>query len=355
MKNRRISRGFAALLLGFGIVSVSFGQTLSKQTSSTPISSPGDKLSQETAPASAEIRPGSFLANPLDLERLTNKADLIIIGRVSAISNAAQATLSIDKVVKGEVAAQTIDFQFFPNLPSACERIQPDLFAMFFLKRNEVGNGYQILDPTYPAVIAPTNPVLMNEPGLDRTVDIVGQVLLSGRSVEDRRVAVNVLRSAQTDRATQLLGQSAKDNDVVVKMQSFSALVNRNDLQTLAIAEQILLNPPAGPDQYLLDNISAALEGIKDPQAIPALQRLLRSSNTRTRLGAVSALRQMHTVEAVDGLVIALGDTNRDVRYEAVIGLAELTGQNEWAPSIGTFEQEEQRYLDHWKEWSRTR
>lgn len=67
------------------------------------------------------------------------------------------------------------------------------------------------------------------------------------------------------------------------------------------------------------------------------------------------ALRQMHDMEAVDALVIALGDNNRDVRYEAIIGLAELTGQNQWAPSMGTFEAEEQRYLDHWKEWARNR
>lgn len=94
----------------------------------------------------------------------------------------------------------------------------PNYLACSFL-RNEAGNGYQILDPTYPAVIAPANAVPTNEQGLDRT-----QVLLAARSAEDRRLAVRVLRSAQTDRATELLPQSAKDKDVVVKMKGWANL-----------------------------------------------------------------------------------------------------------------------------------
>lgn len=362
MKNRKIFLGVAILLLPLGIVSVSLSgsliEKLSKRTNSSPtsVASSSDKSSQVKT-TSAQTVTTHFLANPLDLERLTNNADLIIIGRVNSISNAgrATATLGIDKIVKGETDARTVDFEFFPNRPSVYARIQPELFGMFFLKRNEAEGGYRILDPTYPAVIAPVNAVLSKEGGLERTINVVGQVLQTSRVAEERRVAVTVLRSARTGRATELLRQAVKDSDSVVRMQSISALLNRNDIETLKIAERTLLNPPARTERYLLENMSAALEGIKDPQAIPALQRLLRSSNDSTRIGAVRALREMHVTEAVEGLVIALGDTNREVRYEGVIGLAELTGQNQWAPAIGTFEGDEQKYLDHWKEWASTR
>ena len=361
MKNRRPFLGVAILLLTLGIVSVSLSgslrETLSKRTNSatTPVVSSSDKPSQATQ-TRAETAPSRFLADPLNLERLTNKADLIIIGRVNSVSNAGRAiaTLSIDKVVKGEANARTIDFEFLANAPSVYAHIQPQLFGMFFLKQNPDGHC-RILDPMYPAVIAPANAVLTDAQGVDRTVNIVGQVLLTASAAEDRRVAVRVLSSARTNRATELLRHGAKDRDAVVKMQSISALLSRDDVETLEIAERTLLNPPAETEAYLLENISAALEGIKNPRAIPALQRLLHSSNSRTRLGAISALRQMHVMEAVEGLVIALGDNNRNVRYEGVVGLAELTGQNQWAPSIGKFESDEQQYLDHWKEWARTR
>lgn len=360
MKNRRIFLGVATLLVALGIVSVSLSGSLREtpkrtNSSATSLASSGDKSSQ-VMPARAQTAPTSFLAAPLNFEGLTNNADLIIIGHVNSISNAgrATATLGIDKVVKGEVEGRTVDFEFFPNRPSFV-RIQPEVFGMFFLKWNEAGSGYRVLDPTYPAVIAPANAVLSKEGGLERTVNVVGQVLLTSRTAEDRRVAVSVLRGALTDRATELLRQGAKDRDSVVRMQSISALLNRDDIETLEIAEQTLLNPPAGTGQYLLDNISSALEGMKDLRAIPALQRLLQSSNSRTRHGAVSALRQMRVMEAVEGLVIALGDYNRDVRYEGVIGLAEFTGQGEWTPDTESFASNEQKYLDHWKEWARTR
>jgi len=108
-------------------------------------------------------------------------------------------------------------------------------------------------------------------------------------------------------------------------------------------------------NHYLLSNLSAALMDIKDTSAIPTLERLLSSSNSRTRLGAIVALRQMHSSKGIVSLVAALDDIDRDVRYEAVMGLAELTGQDSWRPAISVFQADEQRYLDHWKAWAQTR
>ena len=112
MKNRRIFLGVAILLLTLGIVSVSLSgslrETLPKRTNSptTPVVPSGNKSSQATA-ARAERTASNSLVDPLDLERLTNNADLIIIGRVNSISNQGHsiATLSLDKVVKGEADA----------------------------------------------------------------------------------------------------------------------------------------------------------------------------------------------------------------------------------------------------------
>jgi hypothetical protein len=144
MKNRRIFLAIATLLLGLGVVSVSLSgslrATLPKRTNSsaTSVASSGDKSSQ-AMPARAETAPTYFIADPLDLERLTNNADLIIIGRVNSISNTgrATATLGIDKVVKGEADARTVDFEFFPNRPSSWVRIQREYLACSFLSRTK--------------------------------------------------------------------------------------------------------------------------------------------------------------------------------------------------------------------------
>jgi HEAT repeat protein len=123
----------------------------------------------------------------------------------------------------------------------------------------------------------------------------------------------------------------------------------------LDVAEDTLLHPAPNTEEYLLSNLSAALMDIKDTRAIPTLERLLSSSNSRTRLGVIIALRQMHSSEGIVSLVAALEDIDRDVRYEAVMGLAELTGQNSWRPAISVFQDDEQRYLDHWKAWAQNR
>ena len=82
MKKRRIFLAVAILLLTLGIVSVSLSESLREtllkrtNTATTPVAPSGNKPAQATA-ARAETTPRHFLADPLNLEHLTNSADLI--------------------------------------------------------------------------------------------------------------------------------------------------------------------------------------------------------------------------------------------------------------------------------------
>jgi HEAT repeat protein len=79
---------------------------------------------------------------------------------------------------------------------------------------------------------------------------------------------------------------------------------------------------------------------------------LLRSSDVNVRRAAAAALRNTQNRAAIPSLAQgALQDSDREVQYEAVIGLAEITGMNgDWAPTYGAFLKEPQRYVDHWRE-----
>lgn len=358
MKKHRLLLGVSILILCLGFVSVSLSGVLRERVARSRVAAAlksttatGNKPLTARAATAALLRSAS-LVSPLDIERLTREADMILIGRVNSISDG-KASLSVDKVVKGSANARTVDVELVADATGQ-ERVTSSQFAMFFLKTNAKG-GYRILDPDYPSVIAAPDATVINGPPLDRVVSVVGELLTEANNVDVRREAVRVLSSARNERATELLWQGSKAADPVVRMQSLSALVRRNDLAALETAEPILLNQPVRFEKYLLDNLSASVEGIKDPKAIPILQRLLRSSSSRTRVTAVAALRQMHVSDTIEALVIALGDPNREVRYEAVIGLGELTGQDQWSPAVDKFAQNEQSYLDHWKEWARTR
>jgi HEAT repeat protein len=121
------------------------------------------------------------------------------------------------------------------------------------------------------------------------------------------------------------------------------------------VAERELLQSSAGTGQYLLVNLSVALEGVKDPKAIPALSRLLNSRYTQTRRSAAYAIRQTGSNDSIKPLTQALYDSDRDVRYQAVMGLTEITKQYSWGPSIDRYHADEQRYLEYWRKWAKER
>jgi len=73
------------------------------------------------------------------------------------------------------------------------------------------------------------------------------------------------------------------------------------------------------------------------------------------RRAAAAALRHTQADGAIGPLSMALEDSDREVRYQAVLGLATITGQNEWSPTLDQFEREEQHYLSYWREWVKTR
>ena len=54
-------------------------------------------------------------------------------------------------------------------------------------------------------------------------------------------------------------------------------------------------------------------------------------------------------------MIEALWDPDREVRYYAVVGLGEITGQNEWTPATDYFAQNEEKFLTHWREWAKSR
>jgi len=361
-------------IIGFCFAGVSVF-SLSRATKKAQITNPPAAVSNSRVnhvAAVEQMGPRSYITSPLDLEELTKNADLIVIGRVAAIDDkgltlediAGQrveaermvATLNINRLIKGHANEPALSFEFLiPSTRLNYHEIKASQLGMYFIRKT-AEDGYAVVNSDYPFIIAPAKATVTAGDDLDKVVGVIGLFLTEPKSsVYERRDAVHILNSARTDLATRILKQATKDSDETVRLQALCALLKRNDISMLDVAEDILLHPAPDTEEYLLTNLSAALMDIKDTSAIPVLERLLSSSNSRTRLGAIMALRKMHSSEGIVGLVAALDDNDRDVRYEAVIGLAELTGQDSWRPAISVFQADEQHYLEHWKAWAQTR
>jgi hypothetical protein len=90
---------------------------------------------------------------------------------------------------------------------------------------------------------------------------------------------------------------------------------------------------------------------LRQAAAIPDLARLIQSSDAALAGAAVVALRQLHDRSTLPHLVAALDHTDQAVRYQAVMGLAELEPGMNGGPAWSVYQSDEQRYLHMWKRW----
>lgn len=309
----------------------------------------------------------------LDVRALTNGADLIVVGRVtdlweegpSKIEMQGQsiparrivAVLSTVRILKGGFNGSTVSFRFLvPDAPLGYGSISRTQFGMFFL-RQAGPNKFFIVNQYYPFLVALVGSPEKQNSILDQVIAEVAQVLVAQKTTRaERKQAINILDRVITRRSTEALRKASNTLDSLLRLQAAAALLRRNDISTLEVVESILFQPPPKVEQGVLRNLAFAIkDGIEDPQAVPVLSRLLNSPEAIVRQSSAAALRRIGTESVLLPLSEALWDNDREVRYQAVLGLAIVTRRSDWAPSLDRFMQEEQLYLTYWRKWVKSR
>jgi len=316
------------------------------------------------------------IVQTLDLDQLTSDAALIAVGQITSVqevgktiaqvgnrtvpARAMVAELHVDQVLKGtnESSLPSLRFHFaVPDEFVGWRSIAPLSYRVFFLA--ESSGELKLANPYYPSVVAVPGTESRQGTVIERLVDQLGAVLESTKSpVEERREAVFTLDSSKSPAAIRALSRAAEVKDVTLRLSVAAALLEHNDISTLQFAEDALLkpDPTLPPHLHLLHNLSyAILEGVKDERAVPSLAKLLHAANVETRRAAASALMHTGSNSSLDPLLSALNDSDPEVRYFSVVGLAEITGQADWRPNMEDFASDPKKYLDHWREFSLTR
>jgi hypothetical protein len=311
----------------------------------------------------------------LDLHALCERADLIVVGRAvdvreggpTNIVNHGRSSpgrrmvvlLDTELVVKGTVDATSLSFTFSlpatPTVSSLHTPVSTGQFGVFFLSR--AGGGYEVADSYYPSVVAAPGSPRTSGNCLDQVTAEVAHALASSKAtLAVKKSAVHVLQGIDTPIASAALRAAARNQPVLVRIWAIAALLARNDISVLESAEQLMASEDPNVAQKAKAAVAYGLTaGVKDPRAVPVLTRLLRSGDASIRRGAASALRQTQDRGAIEPLTKALYDSDREVQYQAVIGLAEITSApSEWSPATETFEKDPKKYLDHWREWAKT-
>jgi hypothetical protein len=327
---------------------------------------------------SALICGGAWLANAtpvglLDIPQLVATSDAIAVGEIASVegtgrgtvtvgeqalaANEFKAELSVSRIIKGPADSRRIEFTFYlPDEPVAFQNIAPGDAGTFFL--HEILGHYFISDPHYPRIAA-VKQCASSEPlpVLDSvTVELTYAVAAPSAPETTQLAAIDALDSIPTGRATDALKLAALSPTTPVRLRAIAALLGRNEVSQLASVQDLLLQPVADPLRGAVDRLASAIwHGVRNPEAIGVLERLLRAPDFKVRRGAAQALRNTGSSRAIGGLAEALNDSERDIRYIAVIGLGEITRQNEWSPSIDNFSEHEAYFLSYWRNWLNNR
>ena len=272
----------------------------------------------------------------LNLTLLTQKSDQIVVGQVTSTWEIERTTadlqgrpvpairmgaqLRAEGTLKGEPVQSFIMFEFLVGDSAPYRGVSAKQYGMFFLRLTSQ-QRYVVTDPYYPFIIASSQHMVSEGSVIDRVLGEVVQVLKQSGSPAERSQAVEILKTVQLESATIALRAAASDPDISLKLQATAALLWRNDTSTLPTAISMLLSPGTNAEPALLRRLAAAVEGVKDPAAIPLLTRLMNSRDTFTRRAAASAIRHTAANSAIEPLVAALKDNDRDVRYQAVIAI----------------------------------
>jgi hypothetical protein len=309
----------------------------------------------------------STVIRTLDVASLTSQADIIVIGQIISVTDRGpttldldggsipatdfEALLQVDQLLKGAPHAQNLFVDFaLPQMPIGIQGVVSGQYGLFFLV--VLQNELRFTDPMHPSLPAVRNVKLPPGAVQDQVTVALGHVLIAPQVPDaDLFWALDELGRLKTDLARDTLRQALKSSSGNIHLDVARTLVARNDVAGLGPVEAALLRPD-GLSSNMISNLAGSLGGLHDPQAIRSLSKLIASSNAETRLGAAIGLRQSQSAAALIPLSRLLEDTDTRIRYYAVVGMGEITRQDEWTPAFDEFQKHEAKYLSYWRNWA---
>lgn len=310
----------------------------------------------------------------IDIRVLTADADVVVIGAVESVQYQEfdvltmpggrtmgvrwmRARIRVDQILKGEPtvpALEALEVRFAIDVPQGgyLGWLAEGTYQIVFLKLGT--EGYEFASVYHPSVAAwPAVRAEGTDPE-ERVIRALASVLLSSAAPPGlKRSTIHVLWDIDHPPVVDALRVALGEDDPVVSLTAAAALLANGHMVALPLAETVLLRRAAGTDPVLLHNLRVGIsEGVRSPEAISSLGRLLTSSDVETRRAAAAALRRMESMAALSALVRMLDDADFRVRLLAVQGLATLSEQRSLFPSNDAFRLNEASFVAPLRVWA---
>jgi hypothetical protein len=307
---------------------------------------------------------------PLRISDLVSQSDVVVVADVSEIRPAGLADVDLGGI---SVSAQRYSARAVAryNLEGTC----PDEFSVefvlpttstgyksvkpgtriLFLKHS--GTMYSPTDPYYPDL-----PAIRSDPyGFQSNnatelvfAELAAVVASVDASPGDKWEVLSQSYSIPDGNKSFLGGlrvgvRNAGEPELRRRIQA--ELIGRNDVSEFSDVCNALLTQSVAtaPKAVLLYEIGQRL---KSEKAVPGLTRLLQSPELELRIASAQALWHVASASSIGALTGALNDQSPDVRYYAIRGLADITGELQWGPSIAEYHEHEAKYRQYWMEWA---
>jgi hypothetical protein len=323
------------------------------------------------------------LVPSISIKSLVDSADVIIAGTVESVQQTGagsielggrdydrldfQAEIMIDVVIKGEALPHPFVLTF--STPSTDPRdaarggLEPNTDRVIFL--NRAGSNYKFVSPYSPSLPASPKPcgpnwqVQLGEDPYDKVLQKLLDLLCTDSTSEEKLSALFALNSTEDSGAAPFLKSALNLPNVMsnptLRMCIVSDLLHWKDLSVLPLAEEDPFSRSETSPFYPKSNLVLAISGLEPQISIPLLARALKLTEPEERIAAARFLEYTNSQTALDILLFALDDPDREVQFAVMQSLGNLTKQYQWRPTTDDSVSHWNDCMQHWREFEAQR
>ena len=320
----------------------------------------------------------------LSTKELAESADLIIVGKVGPVDHTGAGTINlhgvsypredyraeirVDEIIKGEPVPSTFILSY--STPStdkwgnvAKGGLPPNTYRIVFLVKTS--SGYEFASPYYASIPASPKPcgpgwnVNLGEDAYQKVQQRVLSILCTDSSIEEKSLALWSVNwnpdpsAAPFLEATLALPQIK--SSASLRTTILSDLLNWKEVSVLPLVEDELFQPSLHTEAYQKSNLLLAISRLDPQVSVPLLAHALKLPESEARAGAARALEYTNSESAVDALLTALDDPDRDVQTQVMQALGNLTHQHQWRPGSPDSDPNWMACVEHWREFETQR
>jgi len=315
---------------------------------------------------------------------LVNSADLIVVGRVERVEKTGQgskelqgrtypgksflAELRVDETIKGEPLPAAFTLHYSTPSTDAVGNVAEgglasNTYRVVLLKKTDT--GYEFVSPYYPSLPACPKScatdwhVDLGDDAYHRVLQRVLDVLCASSDTNEKKLALWALNWDEDSSAAPFLKAALAHPEIradpVLSSDLVSYLLRWKDLSVLPLAENAIFQPSQHTDGNSKSNLLLAISKLNPELSVPLLTRALKLPEPEARIAAARFLQYTESETALDGLLSALDDPNREVQFAVMQSLGNLTEQYQWRPSSTEPDAFWFSCIQHWREFEAAR